>query len=39
MEAKALDKGLLTEAAEKAKISVEALLSAALPEGYTLTVR
>ena len=39
MEAKALDKGLLTEAAEKAKISVEALLTAALPEGYTLTVR
>lgn len=39
MEAKALDKGLLTEAAEKAKISVEALLSAALPEGYTRTVR
>ena len=39
MESKALDKGLLTEAAEKAKISVEALLSAALPDGYTLTVR
>ena len=39
MEAKALDKGLLTEAAEKAKISVEARRSAALPEGYTLTVR
>ena len=39
MEAKALEKGLLAQAGEKAGSSVEMLLSAALPEGYTLTVR
>ena len=36
MEARALDRGLLDQAAEKARDSV---LSAALPEGYTLSVR
>ena len=39
MEARALDRGLLDQAAEKARDSVRALLSAALPEGYTLLVR
>lgn len=39
MEEKALEKGLLIQAGEEAKCSVETLLSAALPEGYTLTVR
>ena len=39
MEARALDRGLLDQAAEKARDSVQALLSAALPEGYTLSVR
>lgn len=39
MEAKALEKGLLVQAGEQAKGSVEALLASVLPEGYTLTVR
>ena len=39
MEARALGRGLLDQAAEKARDSVRALLSAALPEGYTLSVR
>lgn len=39
MEQKALESGLLEEAAAKAQSSVRLLLSAALPEGCTLTVR
>lgn len=38
MEARALEKGLLLQAAEKAKTSVETLLGSALPEDCTLTV-
>ncbi|MCI2106838.1 MAG: DUF4230 domain-containing protein [Intestinimonas sp.] len=39
MEQKATDRGLLTQAQEKAESSVEQFLSSALPESYTLTVR
>lgn len=39
MERKALESGLLEEAQAKACAHVRLLLSAALPEGYTLTVR
>lgn len=39
MEQKALESGLLEEAASKARTNVRLLLSAALPEGYALTVR
>lgn len=39
MEDKALESGLLDEAQAKARAHVQLLLSAALPEGYTLTVR
>ena len=38
MEARALERGLLTEAGEKAVHTVESFLAAALPEGYTLDV-
>ncbi|WP_312280713.1 DUF4230 domain-containing protein [Oscillibacter sp.] len=38
MEKRALDKGLLKEGREKASDSVNLLLGAALPEGYTLTI-
>lgn len=38
MEGKALDNGLLDNATEKAKESVYLLLTAVMPEGYTLTV-
>lgn len=39
VEQKALDKGLLTEADQKARDSVTALLSPILPEGYRVLVR
>lgn len=39
VEQKAVNKGLLTEAQTKAEDSVRMLLSAALPEDYTLTVK
>ena len=39
MERRALEKGLLEEAGEKAGQSVKALLHAALPEGYTLKIQ
>ena len=38
-EQKAIDKGLLTEAAQKAADSVTALLSPSLPEGYRISVQ
>lgn len=38
VEQKALEKGLLTEAAQKARDSVTALLSPILPEGYRILV-
>lgn len=39
MEQKALDGGLLQEAAERARSSVRLLLEQSLPEGYTMTVQ
>ena len=39
MERRALEKGLLEEAGEKAGQSVRALFLAALPEGYTLNIQ
>ncbi|MCI8651147.1 MAG: DUF4230 domain-containing protein [Oscillospiraceae bacterium] len=39
MEQKALERGLLEQAAESARKSALALLLSALPEGYTLTVK
>ncbi len=39
MEAKALEKGLLAQAAEQAEKSVSALLTPILPEGWELVVR
>ncbi len=39
MEEKALARGLLQEAREKAEAGVRLLLESALPEGYTLTVK
>ena len=39
MEQKALDGGLLTEAGERARSSVQLMLTQSIPDGYTLTVQ